>query len=73
MTSETLDLKCYLNSKSVDCSNSSVPGTKLKSSCKLNHSLPNRQLKNSTELLCLPSGNWNGQLYNCVSSNLIFQ
>lgn len=69
MTSDSLDLKCIYKGEFFDCANPSRPGTKLRPSCKVTHSLPNGQIETPIELNCLPDGNWSGQLYTCVPCN----
>lgn len=69
MTSDSLDIRCNLNGKNVDCSNPSIPGTILRPSCKTTHSLPNGQIETPIELLCLSDGKWSGQLYRCTPCN----
>lgn len=69
MRSDSLDIKCNINGVEIDCSKSLISGTKLIQSCKTKNSLPNRQLERPNEIICLPDGNWSGQLLNCAPSN----
>ncbi|VVC40317.1 Hypothetical protein CINCED_3A018266 [Cinara cedri] len=66
MTSDSLDIQCSYNGEPVDCSKSSINGTKLRPSCKSTHSLPNGQIETPVELYCQSNGKWSGQLYTCV-------
>lgn len=72
LTSDSLDLKCTLDGKIVDCSMPSTPGTTLTPSCKVTHSIPNGGVESPVELLCLPNGEWRGALYTCTPSKCLF-
>lgn len=72
LKSDSLDLKCNLDGKYVDCSLPSIPGTTLIPSCKVTHSIPNGGVESPVVLLCLPDGQWRGDLYTCTPSNCLF-
>lgn len=49
-----------------------INGTRAIQTCYPTHRLSNKVDTSKNELHCLPDGNWNGQLLQCVPSNCIF-
>lgn len=71
LASDSLDFKCTLNGKTVECSKPSTPGTTLTTSCKVTHGIPNGYVESPVELVCGSDGKWEGgQLYQCTPSNI---
>ncbi|XP_060837335.1 modular serine protease-like [Rhopalosiphum padi] len=66
LLSDSLDIKCTLHGKYVNCSNLSTPDTIAIPSCKSTHTVPNGQEETPIELRCQSNGMWNNQLYRCI-------
>ncbi|XP_060840496.1 uncharacterized protein LOC132921476 isoform X1 [Rhopalosiphum padi] len=65
LLSDSLDIKCTLNGKSVNCSNPSIPNTIALPSCKPTYIAPIGLEETPFELICQSNGTWNNRLYKC--------
>jgi len=72
LLSDSLDIKCTLNDKNVNCSNLSISNTKATLSCKPAYSALNENEDTPHEIYCQSNGIWNKKLYTCKPSNCIF-
>ncbi|XP_060872108.1 uncharacterized protein LOC132946242 [Metopolophium dirhodum] len=65
LESDSLDIECTHNGMYANCTNPSKPETIAKPSCKPLYTAPNGLEKEPLELLCMPNGTWNKELYRC--------